>query len=68
MLFGVDLKHYQIDDYQGSFGAGPLNLVNPVYGDNSPSTARRSERAADQKQARHSMRRTRSSSTASRWC
>ncbi|WP_049766139.1 TonB-dependent siderophore receptor [Rhodopseudomonas palustris] len=30
-LFGVDLKHYSIDDVQHfSFGT-PLNLVNPVY-------------------------------------
>ena len=30
-LFGLDLKHYSIDDWQG-FGAAPsLNLVNPVY-------------------------------------
>ncbi|MEH2627435.1 outer membrane receptor protein involved in Fe transport [Bradyrhizobium sp. AZCC 1719] len=30
-LFGLDLKHYQIDDWQGFGGARPLNLLNPVY-------------------------------------
>jgi iron complex outermembrane recepter protein len=30
-LFGLDLKHYQIDDWQGFGGATPLNLLNPVY-------------------------------------
>ncbi|KRR00996.1 TonB-dependent siderophore receptor [Bradyrhizobium valentinum] len=30
-LFGLDLKHYQIDDWQGFGGAAPLNLLNPVY-------------------------------------
>jgi iron complex outermembrane receptor protein len=31
MLFGLDLKHYSIDDLQKfSFGT-PINLVNPVY-------------------------------------
>lgn len=30
-LFGVDLKHYKIDDYQGFGGATSLNLLNPVY-------------------------------------
>ncbi|MGY4479581.1 TonB-dependent siderophore receptor [Bradyrhizobium sp. USDA 3364] len=35
-LLGVDLKHYGIDDRQG-FGMGTnLNLLNPVYGTNSP--------------------------------
>ncbi|TWB78994.1 iron complex outermembrane receptor protein [Bradyrhizobium sacchari] len=33
MLFGVDLKGYQIDDYQ-LFGGGvpPISILNPVYG------------------------------------
>ena len=32
-LFGLDLRHYRIDDRQGFTTAGvlPLNLVNPVY-------------------------------------
>jgi iron complex outermembrane receptor protein len=30
-LFGLDLKHYSIDDWQGFGGATPLNLLNPVY-------------------------------------
>jgi iron complex outermembrane receptor protein len=30
-LFGLDLKHYSIDDYQGFGTATPLNLLNPVY-------------------------------------
>lgn len=30
-LFGLDLKHYRIDDWQGIGGATPLNLLNPVY-------------------------------------
>ena len=30
-LFGLDLKHYGIDDWQGFGGATPLNLLNPVY-------------------------------------
>jgi iron complex outermembrane receptor protein len=30
-LFGLDLKHYSIDDYQGFGSATSLNLVNPVY-------------------------------------
>lgn len=30
-LFGLDLKHYSINDYQGFGGADPINLVNPVY-------------------------------------
>ncbi|QOZ26283.1 TonB-dependent siderophore receptor [Bradyrhizobium sp. CCBAU 51753] len=35
-LFGVDLKHYAIDDRQG-FGMGTnLNVFNPVYGVNAP--------------------------------
>lgn len=35
-LFGLDLKHYGIDDRQGfSFGTN-LNLLNPVYGTNPP--------------------------------
>ncbi len=33
MLFGVDLKGYQIDDYQAfGFGVSPINVFNPVYG------------------------------------
>jgi iron complex outermembrane receptor protein len=36
-LFGLDLKHYKIDDRQEfTFGAPSLNLVNPVY---APTTA-----------------------------
>lgn len=31
VLFGLDLKSYKIDDYQGFGAAAPLNLVNPVY-------------------------------------
>jgi iron complex outermembrane receptor protein len=30
-LFGVDLKHYGIDDWQGFGAATSLNLLNPVY-------------------------------------
>ncbi len=30
-LFGVDLKRYDIDDFQGFGAASSLNLVNPVY-------------------------------------
>lgn len=30
-LFGLDLKHYSIDDYQGFGSATSLNLVSPVY-------------------------------------
>lgn len=30
-LFGVDLKHYTIDDWQGFGGATSINLLNPVY-------------------------------------
>jgi iron complex outermembrane receptor protein len=30
-LFGLDLKHYSIDDWQGFGAATSLNLVNPVY-------------------------------------
>lgn len=31
-LFGVDMKGYQIDDFQGfSFGAPSINALNPVY-------------------------------------
>lgn len=30
-LFGLDLKHYRIGDWQGFGGATPLNLLNPVY-------------------------------------
>ncbi|MBH5369986.1 TonB-dependent siderophore receptor [Bradyrhizobium glycinis] len=30
-LFGVDLKHYKIDDWQGFGAATPLNLLNPTY-------------------------------------
>ena len=38
MLFGVDLKGYQIDDYQAfNFGTVPsINVFNPVYGINIP--------------------------------
>lgn len=33
MLFGVDLKGYQIDDYQAfGFGVPSINVFNPVYG------------------------------------
>ncbi|MBR1128022.1 TonB-dependent siderophore receptor [Bradyrhizobium iriomotense] len=33
MLFGVDLKGYQIDDYQAfGFGVSPVSIFNPVYG------------------------------------
>ncbi|MBR0715732.1 TonB-dependent siderophore receptor [Bradyrhizobium liaoningense] len=35
-LFGVDLKHYTIDDYQGFGGANPINLLNPVYTPTAP--------------------------------
>lgn len=36
-LFGVDLKHYRIDDRQGFTCCAPaLNLVNPVYGSVAP--------------------------------
>ena len=40
MLFGVDLKGYQIDDYQNfNFGTVPsINVFNPVYGLNIPLT------------------------------
>ncbi|UPT91806.1 TonB-dependent siderophore receptor [Bradyrhizobium barranii subsp. apii] len=40
MLFGVDLKGYQIDDYQAfNFGTvPPINVLNPVYGSNIPLT------------------------------
>ncbi|MDH2400811.1 TonB-dependent siderophore receptor [Bradyrhizobium sp. SSUT18] len=40
MLFGVDLKGYQIDDYQAfNFGTVPsINVFNPVYGINVPIT------------------------------
>jgi iron complex outermembrane receptor protein len=30
-LFGLDLKHYSIDDLQGFGAATSLNLLNPVY-------------------------------------
>lgn len=31
-LFGLDLKHYSIDDFQGfSFGVPAINVLNPVY-------------------------------------
>jgi iron complex outermembrane receptor protein len=33
MLFGVDLKGYQIDDYQAfGFGVSSINVFNPSYG------------------------------------
>ncbi|MVT74521.1 TonB-dependent siderophore receptor [Bradyrhizobium cajani] len=33
MLFGVDLKGYQIDDYQAfGFGVPAINVFNPAYG------------------------------------
>ncbi|MCK1275199.1 TonB-dependent siderophore receptor [Bradyrhizobium sp. 61] len=40
MLFGVDLKGYQIDDYQiFNFGTVPsINVFNPAYGVNVPLT------------------------------
>ena len=39
-LFDLDLKHYTIDDWQGSsVGATPLNLLNPVYGTSAAITA-----------------------------
>lgn len=40
MLFGVDLKGYQIDDYQAfNFGTVPsINVLNPAYGANVPIT------------------------------
>ncbi|WP_165420943.1 TonB-dependent siderophore receptor [Bradyrhizobium sp. Leo170] len=36
MLFGLDLKHYSLDDWQGFGAAMPLNLVNPVYTPTAP--------------------------------
>ncbi len=30
-LFGVDLKHYDIDDWQGFGSASNINILNPVY-------------------------------------
>lgn len=30
-LFGLDLKNYSIDDWQGFGAATPINLLNPVY-------------------------------------
>jgi len=30
-LFGLDLKHYSIDDWQGFGAATSLNLLNPIY-------------------------------------
>ncbi|MCK1551627.1 TonB-dependent siderophore receptor [Bradyrhizobium sp. 177] len=40
MLFGVDLKGYQIDDYQAfNFGTVPsINVFNPAYGFDIPLT------------------------------
>ncbi|MET4277301.1 MULTISPECIES: TonB-dependent siderophore receptor [unclassified Bradyrhizobium] len=40
MLFGVDLKGYQIDDYQAfNFGTvPPINVFNPAYGLDIPLT------------------------------
>jgi iron complex outermembrane receptor protein len=35
-LFGLDLRNYRIDDWQGFGGAPSLNLLNPVYGYNAP--------------------------------
>jgi len=35
-LFGIDLKHYKIDDYQGFGAADPINLINPVYTPTAP--------------------------------
>ena len=35
-LFGVDLKHYKIDDYQGFGAATSINLLNPVYTPTAP--------------------------------
>lgn len=33
MLFGVDLKGYQIDDYEAfGFGVSSINVLNPAYG------------------------------------
>ncbi|WP_245287062.1 TonB-dependent siderophore receptor [Bradyrhizobium sp. Tv2a-2] len=41
MLFGVDLRGYQIDDYQNfQFGTVPsINVLNPVYGIDIPLTS-----------------------------
>jgi iron complex outermembrane recepter protein len=41
MLFGVDLRGYQIDDYQNfQFGTVPsINVLNPVYGVDIPLTS-----------------------------
>ncbi|RZN34172.1 TonB-dependent siderophore receptor [Bradyrhizobium sp. Leo121] len=36
MLFGLDLKHYSLADWQGFGSATPLNLVNPVYTPTAP--------------------------------
>jgi len=36
-LFGLDLKHYRIDDRQTFYGGAPaLNFLNPVYGSVAP--------------------------------
>lgn len=34
-LFGLDLKHYGLDDKEGAGLATDLNLLNPVYGTNA---------------------------------
>ena len=51
VLAGVDYKKYRLDDFQASaFPAGPLNVLNPVYGSFTPIGAPYLNRVLDQQQ------------------
>jgi len=51
VLAGLDYKKYRLDDYQASaFPAGPLNVLNPVYGSFTPIGAPYLNRVLDQQQ------------------
>lgn len=51
LLGGLDYKKYRLDDYQASaFPAGPLDVLNPVYGSFTPIGAPYLNRVLDQQQ------------------
>ncbi|NBD12207.1 TonB-dependent siderophore receptor [Corallococcus silvisoli] len=50
VLVGVDFKHYRLDDDQGYEAGAPLDLLNPVRGDYTPTTARYAQNRATQDQ------------------
>ncbi|WNG39654.1 TonB-dependent siderophore receptor [Archangium violaceum] len=50
VLFGLDYKHYALDDEQGYEAGASLNLLNPVYGPATPTESRYTLNAVRQNQ------------------